>query len=239
MCQALSRIDTGQVLQAQPEMILGQRINQDILSLEKKIHDSMITLYHNPMTRSLRVLWLLEELGIEYALQPIEFMPPENGKIFAQNTPTGRFPTLEDGEITLCESGAIVEYLIERYGEGQFAPLPGSSLRAKYLQWLHFPEGTLNPYINAIQRFGESSPAIAATLSDELNIAVAYVDTALADSPYIVGDTFTGADIMLAVSLLSINLLGLLANTHLHIPAYFERLRSRPALAKVLSRASS
>lgn len=77
----------------------------------------MIKLYHNPMTRSLRVLWLLEELGLDYILESVEFVPPLDGKIFAQKTPTGRFPTLEDGEITICESGAIVEYLIERYGE--------------------------------------------------------------------------------------------------------------------------
>jgi glutathione S-transferase len=70
----------------------------------------MITLYHNPMTRSLRVLWLLEELGLDYTLKSVELVPPVDGKIFAQNTPTGRFPTLEDGDLTLCESGAIVEY---------------------------------------------------------------------------------------------------------------------------------
>jgi glutathione S-transferase len=64
----------------------------------------MINLYHNPMTRSLRVLWLLEELGLEYTLQSTDFVPPADGEIFAQNTPTGRFPTLEDDNLVLCES---------------------------------------------------------------------------------------------------------------------------------------
>jgi glutathione S-transferase len=196
----------------------------------------MITLYHNPMTRSLRVLWLLEELGLDHTLKSVELVPPGDGKIFAQNTPTGRFPTLEDGDLTLGESGAIVEYLIERYGEGHLAPSLDSPLRGRYLQWMHFPEGTLNPYINAIRRFKDAEPEISSTLSDELNIAVAYVDSALSKSPYIVGDEFTGADIMLAVSLLSINMLGLLAETHTHIAAYFGRLQTRPALTRAMQR---
>ncbi|MEM9008872.1 MAG: glutathione S-transferase family protein [Cyanobacteria bacterium P01_F01_bin.86] len=194
----------------------------------------MITLYHNPMTRSLRVLWLLEELGLDYALKLVDFIAPTDGQAFVQNTPTGRFPTLEDGKITLCESGAIIEYLIERYGDGRLAPPLDSPLRAKYLQWMHFPEGTLNPYINAIQRFAASSSSAIVTLGDELNTAVGFVNSELAEHPYIVGKDFTGADIMLAVSLLSVNRLGLLTESHTHIAAYFERLQSRPALVKAL-----
>lgn len=194
----------------------------------------MITLYHNPQTRSLRIRWLLEELSLEHTLKTVEFVPPVDGKIFTQNTPTGRFPTLVDGEIVLCESGAIAQYLIERYGQARLAPALDSPLRGRYLQWMHFPEGTLNPYINAIQRFKDGSPAVAASLSNELDIAVGYCDRALSQQPYIVGSEFSGADIMLAVSLLSINLMGLLNDKHHHIAAYFSRLQTRPALARAL-----
>ncbi|NJL46366.1 MAG: glutathione S-transferase family protein [Leptolyngbyaceae cyanobacterium SM2_5_2] len=194
----------------------------------------MMTLYHNPMTRSLRVCWLLKELSLEHTLKTVEFVPPVDGKIFAQNTPTGRFPTLVDGDIVLCESGAIAQYIIERYGQGRLAPAIDSPLRGPYLQWMHFPEGTLNPYINAIRRLQDKSPTMAASLGDELDIAVGYCDRALTDHAYIVGDEFTGADIMLAVSLLSINLMGLLADKHLHIAAYFRRLQTRPALVHAL-----
>lgn len=196
----------------------------------------MIKLYHNPMTRSLRVLWLLEELGLDYVLESVEFVPPVDGKIFAQNTPTGRFPTLEDGEITMSESGAIAEYLIECYGEGRLAPPLGSPLRAQYLQWMHFPEGTINPYLNGIQRFAESAPATAAILKQELDIAIAFVDRNLANQSYIIGEDFTGADIMLAVSLLSVNLLGLLGEDRGNIALYFHRLQGRPALIKAMQR---
>ncbi|MGF1499643.1 MAG: glutathione S-transferase family protein [Elainellaceae cyanobacterium] len=196
----------------------------------------MIKLYHNPMTRSLRVLWLLEELGLDYVLETVEFVPPTSGKAFVQHTPTGKFPTIEDGEITMCESGAIVAYLIERYGGGRLTPPLDSPLRAKYLQWLHFPEGILNPYINAIQRFAALSPAIAADLGKELDRAIALIDNELANHPYIVGEEFTGADIMLAVSLLSLNLMGLLGDRHSHIATYLARLQTSPALVNALEK---
>jgi glutathione S-transferase len=171
---------------------------------------------------------------LDYSLESVEFVPPVEGKLFAQKTPTGRFPTLEDGEITIGESGAIIEYLIERYSEGRLAPPIGSPLRAKYLQWMHFPEGTLNPYVNAIQRFAPVTPAIVAAMREELDIAIAFVDDELTYNTYIVGNDFTGADIMLAVSLLSVNSLGSLVENYTNIAAYFARLQSRPALVKAM-----
>ncbi|MEO0348799.1 MAG: glutathione S-transferase family protein [Cyanobacteria bacterium P01_A01_bin.15] len=195
----------------------------------------MIKLYHHPMTRSLRVLWLLEELGLAYSLETPDLCLPAEGKIFAQETPMGRFPTMEDGPITMCESGAIVEYLIERYGGGHFAPPKDSPLRAKYLQWLHFPEGTISPYLSAIHRFEKLLPETAIVMKKELDIAIEFVDQALSNSQYIVGEDFTGADIMLTVSLLSVNVLGLLDDKHTNITAYLQRLQSRPVCRKMLN----
>ncbi|MBE9063174.1 glutathione S-transferase family protein [cf. Phormidesmis sp. LEGE 11477] len=195
----------------------------------------MIKLYHHPKTRSLRILWLLEELSLAYSLETPELRLPKEGKIFAQNTPTGRFPTIEDGPITMCESGAIVEYLIERYGDGRFAPPKGLLLQPKYLQWIHYPEGTISPYLSAIYRFEAVLPEKIAVMKKEFDIAIGYVDQALNGSRYIVGDDFTGADIMLAVSLLSTNLLGLLSDKHSNIAAYLQRLQSRPAFSKIMN----
>ncbi len=104
----------------------------------------MIKLYFAPRTRSVRILWLLEELGLPYELKRIEFERTSN-RFFVQKTPTGKLPTLEDGEVLMCESGAIVEYLLERYGEGRLAPAPGAPERARFLQWLHFAESTAFP----------------------------------------------------------------------------------------------
>ena len=194
----------------------------------------MITLYYNPMTRSLRIRWLLEELGLDYLLKTVDFIPFANNKIFAQSTPTGRFPTLEDDGVVLGESGAIAEYLVERYGNGRFAPPLGSPQRGVYLQWMHFPEATLNPYINAIRRFTGSYPDITAALNEELDCAMSVVDRSLMGQRYIVGDDFTAADIMLAISLLSISLLGPLLDDYVHAKDYLQRLQGRPALARAV-----
>src|ERR1051326_5343320 len=100
----------------------------------------MITLYHAPRTRSVRIHWLLEELGLPYRLQVVDFVPPPTP--FAQRTPPGKFPAMVDGDVTMFESGAIVEYVLERHGKGRLAPPPGTAARAAFLQWIHFAEAT-------------------------------------------------------------------------------------------------
>ena len=89
----------------------------------------MIKLWYAPRTRSARILWLLEELGLAYELEPVEFRPTSD-RFFQQSTPTGKLPTIEDGGVVMCESGAIVEYILERYGEGRLAPPVASPDRA-------------------------------------------------------------------------------------------------------------
>src|SRR5262245_54539345 len=109
----------------------------------------MIALYYAPRTRAVRVRWLLEELGLPYELRRVTFVAPSGG-FFAQATPSGKLPVIEDGEITIAESGAILEYVLERYGGGRLAPPPGSPARGRYLQWLHFAEGTLSVPLSTI-----------------------------------------------------------------------------------------
>ena len=88
----------------------------------------MIKLWYAPLTRSIRVLWLLEELGVSYSLERVEFKVPSS-RFFVQDTPTGKLPTIEDDGLVLCESGAIVEYLVECYGEGRLGPPRGAPER--------------------------------------------------------------------------------------------------------------
>jgi glutathione S-transferase len=110
----------------------------------------MIKLYHAQLTRSIRIIWLLEELGIPYELATVAFKPPRHS--FEQNTPSGKFPVIEDGSMVMSESGAILEYLIEKYGNGRLAPAIGSADRGPYLQWLHFAEATAFPPIGDVAR---------------------------------------------------------------------------------------
>jgi glutathione S-transferase len=198
----------------------------------------MIRLYHSPRTRSVRVRWLLEELGLPYALEWIDFVPPATG-FFGQKTPTGKLPTLVDGDVVMCESGAIVEYLLERYGEGRLEPPPGSPERARFLQWLHFAESTAFPPVGIIvwlTRYrGEQVPA--SLLEDARTRArdgFDFLEAELGDRPYVCGDDFSAADVMLGFTLAAARLLGVLGDRHPALGAYLSRLEARPAFQKAI-----
>ena len=101
----------------------------------------MIKLYHAPWSRSVRIVWLLEELGLPYELISAPIAPPAP-KPFAQNTPFGKVPAIEDQGTAMSESGAILEYVLERYGNGRLVPRRDSALWAPFLQWVHFADST-------------------------------------------------------------------------------------------------
>ena len=109
----------------------------------------MLTVHHLNNSRSQRVLWLLEELGLDYEIKRYErnaktmLAPPE---LLAVH-PLGKSPVITDGDLTLAESGAIVEYLVERYGAGRLAPAPGTPERVRYSYWMHYAEGSAMPLL--------------------------------------------------------------------------------------------
>src|SRR5437879_5582610 len=149
----------------------------------------MLKLYHAPLTRSARIVWLLEELGVPYELETVPFMPPASG--FAQATPLGKFPVLQDDDCTICESGAILEYVIERYGGGRLAPRPDSPLRGPYLQWIHFAEATAMPPLGDIARhtlFKPEHERLQAVIDDaalRVHAVLAVLERELGDRSYL------------------------------------------------------
>lgn len=199
----------------------------------------MIRLYHAQLTRSIRIVWLLEELGIPYELVTVPFKPPRRS--FEQDTPTGKFPALEDDGLVLSESGAILEYLIERYGEGRLAPPLGSGDRGPYLQWVHFAEATAFPPVGDVARHTmflpeeERIPQVAADGRERAGNALAVIERALAGRKYLVGEDLSGADVMMGYFLMAARMLGLLGADHPNVAAYWERLAARPAFQKALS----
>jgi glutathione S-transferase len=194
----------------------------------------MIKLYHAPRTRSIRVLWLLEELDLPRELMTIEYQPPATP--FAQRTPSGKFPTLEDGATVMFESGAIVEYLLERYGQGRLGPRAGEPGRGVFLQWLHFAEATLLPPLIEILRHtllkpeAERIPAVVADAKVRAAVTLDVLERALRDCEYVLGPDFSAADIMMGYGVQWAAVLGLLGDSPNH-----ERLSSRPALQKALA----
>jgi len=198
----------------------------------------MIKIIHGKRTRSARVIWLLEELGVPYELEPIEFKSevlhaPEHLALH----PLGLLPVVQTDGVTFFESGAIVEYLLEKYGQGRLAPTPGTPERALYLQWFHYGEASLATHVSNIvrQRFGAPAVKSADVLEDarvRFVEAATVVDDALSDRPYICGDELSAADIMVSYGLVMSRITRELPAELGNIAAYLERLKQRPGYAK-------
>lgn len=199
----------------------------------------MITLHFAPLTRSIRIMWLLEELDISYRLRPVVFQS-KTGRGYAQDTPSGKLPAIEHGDIIVSESGAIVEYLLELYGNGRLEPSVGTPERPLYLEWLHFAEATAASPINMLVGLTvyRADADQYAELIDRLRSSVAQhfdrIEAALSKSPYLVGGSFSAADIMIGFTLWSAKMINLLGDQHPRTSAYLQRLRARPAFSKAL-----
>ncbi|KJF83631.1 glutathione S-transferase family protein [Photobacterium angustum] len=163
----------------------------------------MIILHHLNQSRSKRIIWLLEELGVEYKIQPycrdkVTFLaPPELKSVH----PLGKSPVLEDNGIIITESGAITEYLIETYGNGKFMPERGTQAYIDYIQWLHFAESSaILPLL--LKMFVTKDGAKMNFLGDyadmETQKVMQYFDQRLADKTYLVEERLTGADFMMS-----------------------------------------
>lgn len=193
----------------------------------------MITLYFAPRTRAVRVRWLLEELGLPYELRRVPFRPPS--KVFAQDTPLGKFPVIEDDDMVMCESGAIVEYIVERYGAGRLAPPIGSPLRGPYLQWVHFAESTAFPPLGVIvwhslyARDADAIPQVMDGARERAHGALAFVASALAGKAYLLGREFSAADVMMGFTLVAARMLGVLDDRYPDLTRYVASLEARPA----------
>jgi glutathione S-transferase len=177
----------------------------------------MLTLHHLENSRSHRILWLLEELGVPYEIKRYQrdaktsLAPPELLRVH----PLGKSPVITDADLTIAESGAIIEYLVERYGKGALIPPPGSPERLRYTYWLHFAEGTAMPplvmklvfnriengpmpfFARPIAR-GIARKVKGGFIDPNLERIVAYIESELGRHAWFAGDEFTAADIQMS-----------------------------------------
>jgi glutathione S-transferase len=200
----------------------------------------MIKLYFAPRTRSVRIVWLLEELGIPYELERVPFQPPAR-HFFAQATPRGKFPTIEDGDVVMSESGAIVEYVLERYGEGRLAPPVGTPERAPYLQWLHFAESTAFPplgivvWLSVYRDDAADHPALIEDARGRALTSFDFLERDLGDREWLVPSGFTAADVMMGFTLVAAKLLGVWRDEYRSLDGYLGRLTARPAYQRAVA----
>jgi glutathione S-transferase len=198
-------------------------------------------IYHAPNSRSVRIVWLFEELGLPYELERFALGDPSmRTPEYRRVHPMGRVPALQDGDVTIHESGAIVEYVLAKYGNGRLAPPVSSPEFPAYLQWLHYAEGMLMPQVNVIvveTRFlppEKRSPENLARATKLLTRMLEVVEATLAGREYLAGE-FSGADIMTGHACVAAARLGADLSDKPNVAAYVERLKARPALQKALA----
>jgi len=201
----------------------------------------MLTLHFAPNSRAGRIVWLLEELALPYELNRMDFHPKDlKSDEHRARHPLGRVPVLDDDDIRIWESGAIVEYIIERHKNGGLKPGIDSDNYPAYLQWFHYCEGMVMPPVNTIvvqtillppDRRDETALAQAQKL---LTRALAPVDEALAGKDYLIGD-FSGADIMLGHACFMSNRLGCVTDEMTNLKSYVERIAARSAFQTAMA----
>lgn len=201
----------------------------------------MLKLHFAPNSRAGRIVWLLEELGLEYDLNQMAFHPKDlKSDEHRKRHPLGRVPVLEDGDVSIFESGAIVEYVMARHGDGGLKPAVDAPEFPEYLQWFHYCEGMVMPPMNTIVVQTVLLPAerrdetVLGQAQKLLARAVAPINEALAGREYLVGD-FSAADIMLGHSTFMANRLGQVSDELSNLKAYVERIEGRPAFQKAIS----
>lgn len=215
----------------------------------------MIVVHHLENSRSQRILWLLEELGADYRVKRYErdkssgLAPPALLKVHA----LGKSPVITDSGVTVAESGAIVEYLVDRYDDGRLRPPAGTPERLAYTYWLHYAEGTFMPLmiLSLVMRRIESAPmpffvrpvarGIVAKvrggyLDPNVDRNLAFMESRLAEFRWFCGEQMTAADIQMSFALEAAEVRADLGAEYPHLAGFLERIRERPAYQAALER---
>src|SRR5258708_16614729 len=212
----------------------------------------MLTLHHLENSRSHRILWLLEELGVPYEIKryardaKTSLAPPELLRVH----PLGKSPVITDGDLTIAESGAIGECPVDRYGKGALIPPPGSPERLRYTYWLHFAEGTAMPpllmklvfnriengpmpfFAKPIAR-GIARKVKGGFIDPNLDRIVAYMESELERHAWFAGDAFTAADIQMSFPVAAA---AARVRAMPHMTRFLERIQDRPAYPRAIER---
>lgn len=199
----------------------------------------MITIYHVPKTRSVRPLWLCLELNVPFDFVLVDFSPDyRNSLEWRAISPAGKIPVLKDDDVTMFESGAMVEFILDRYGEGRLRPKPRTAEHAAYLQWSWFAEATLvRPLglVRLMKTASDGASSIAKDTRQKVETALRAVEQGLANSEFLLPMGFSAADIMMGYSLELLSQLNLLEDSFPNAQAYLARLKARDACKTALN----
>jgi glutathione S-transferase len=214
----------------------------------------MLTVHHLENSRSQRILWLLEELGLDYEVRRYERDPASSLAPPALKAihPLGKSPVLADGDTVVAETGAIVEYVLDRYGEGRLQPSARTPERLRYTYWMHAAEGTAMPLMVMTLIFGRVETAVpwflkpiaraivgqvrAAYLGPNTDALLAHMEAELGRSAWFAGDELSGADIMMSFPVEAAAARTPLAGAYPKLEAFLAAVHGRPAYRRALER---
>ena len=215
----------------------------------------MLVVHHLENSRSQRILWLLEELGLEYEMKRYGrdkhtgLAPPELKDVH----PLGKAPVIVDNGVTVAESGAIIEYLVQTYDDGPLHPAVGTSAWRTYTYWMHYAEGTFMPlmiislilgrietapmpfFVKPIAK-GIAGKVRASYLDANVKNNLDFLDQTLSESKWFCGDRFTAADVQMSFALEAAEVRTNLATSYPHLADFLQTVRARPAYKAALDR---
>jgi glutathione S-transferase len=202
--------------------------------------ETVIKIHHLNYSRSTRIIWLMEELSEPYEIVPHSRNPNtfRSPQTLEQVHPLGKAPVIEDGSLKLAESGAIIEYLISTYGRGKLAPPPGGASWARYIELLHFAEGSaMFPLlVHLLGMFtGGLSDGLRGFITPDIAKILKYLDAEVARNGYLMAEGFTGADIQMSY-VVEIARMGKLHEPYASLGAWMARLEQRPAYKRAIER---
>ncbi|TXH03229.1 MAG: glutathione S-transferase [Nevskiaceae bacterium] len=214
----------------------------------------MLTVHHLNNSRSQRVLWLLEELGVEYQIRHYQrdaktmLAPPELRAVH----PLGKSPVITDGDLTVAESGAIIEYLVGRYDKGRLAPAAGTPERQRYTYWMHYAEGSAMPLLVMKLIFSvipQRTPmlvrpvasAIVANvmksfIGPNLKTHFDYLESELRQHSWFAGDSFSAADVQMSFPVEAFAARGTDMTAYPRLAEFLKRIHARPAYQRALEK---
>jgi glutathione S-transferase len=207
---------------------------------ERAEDPQMIEVHHLNNSRSQRILWLLEELELDYEIVKYQRdaetnLAPES---LREIHPLGKSPVVREDGTILFESAAIIDHLVRRYGNGRLAPPESSREHVRYQQWLHYAEGSamlplmLKLYLG---RLGDAAGPLLPRVEDEIQNHMGYLDSQLADSDFFLGNDLTAADVALSFPIQATRVLyGI--DSFPNLAGFLERIVARPAYRRAIER---
>ena len=214
----------------------------------------MITVHHLENSRSQRILWLLEELGVPYEVKRYErdkktmLAPPALKAVH----PLGKSPVITDGDVTVAESGAIIEYIVDRYGKGRMVPAPGTPERLRYTYWMHYAEGSLMPLLVmklVLSRVPQAVPFLVRPvaraivggveslyLAPNLKLQLDYLEAELGTSEWFAGKDLTAADVQMSFPIEAAAARGEAGIMRPRLAMFLQKIHARPAYRRALEK---